>query len=146
MNPSLRNYSDNLIFDADDKSEIVSLYQFVKNCAVTVAGTSMFQNYRKEKINVFKIPPIVSKLLCEHIRNRESLKKSIFLLKFDLSVVDFSAVTKLVTTGQFNLLKSRTLDLKSVRKIAKVIQIALAKQEAGRIIGVPIMLNMGARK
>ena len=119
-----------MIFDADDKSEIVSLYQFVKNCAVAVAGTSMFQNYQKEKINVFKIPPIVSKLLCEHIRNRESLKKSIFLLEFDLSVVDFSAVTKLVTTGQFNLLKSRTLDLKSVRKIAKVIKIPKSSKQS----------------
>ena len=41
----------------------------------------------------------------------------------DLSVVDFREVTKIVTSGEFNLLKSRTLSLKTLRKLAKRIKI-----------------------
>ena len=115
--------SDNLSFDKSDDTEIMTLDNFLRICTINVTGSSLFQNFQKIKINVFKIPPFIANLLSNNPLNRESLKNSIFLQDFDLSVVDFREVTKIVTSGEFNLLKSRTLSLKTLRKLAKRIKI-----------------------
>ena len=112
----LKGGCGNLVFDQSDESEIPSLNNFLKKCVISVTGTSLFQHFPKEKINIFKIPPIISKRLSSDIKNRESLKKSMFMKEFDLSVVDFSRLAKLVTSSEFDLLKSRSLNLKKLRK------------------------------
>ena len=118
-----RGKCDNLIIDKSDVSEIPSLKAFLKKCIISATGSSIFQNYPKEKINLLKIPPIISAKLCGELKNRENLKKSAFTQEFDLSNVDFPRLVKLVKTNEFDLLKSRTLTLKQLRQIAKKIKI-----------------------
>ena len=119
----LNRGSENLKFDKEDSSEMLSLENFLTKCVIASVGTSMFQNYIKEKINVYKIPPVISKMLCSEIKNREALKKSVFMKEIELSAVDFNEVTRIFESGEFDLLKSRSLDLKTVRKLAKQIKI-----------------------
>ena len=131
----IKSASESLSFDKDDKSDILSLNEFLKKCVVSLAGTALFQNFPKDPINVFKIPPILSKVLSSEVRNRESSKRSLFLKDFDLSIVDFNEVTKLVTSGEFDVLKSRKLDLKQLKKIAKQINIPCANQHSKVMLG-----------
>ena len=114
----LRSGSDNLVFDREDSSEIPSLTNFVKSCAITVAGSGLFQHFPKAKINVFKIPPIIGQKLSGQLINREYLKKSIFQDEIDLSAVNFVKLEQLITSGEFNLLKARSLSLNTLRKMA----------------------------
>ena len=131
----IKSASESVSFDKDDKSDILSLNVFLKKCIVNLAGTALFQNFPKDPINVFKIPPILSKVLLSEVRNRESSKRSLFLKEFDLSIVDFNEVTKLVTSGEFDVLKSRKLDLKQLKKIAKKINIPCANQHSKVMLG-----------
>ena len=119
----LNRACDNLVYDKEDSSEMLSLGDFLTKCVISSVGSAMFQGYVKEKINVYKIPPVISKTLCTEARNRELLKKSVFMKKIDLSTVDFNEVTRIFESGEFDLLKSRALDLKTVRKLAKQIRI-----------------------
>ena len=82
---------------------------------------------------------MLSKVISNKIRNRESLKKSALLQKFDLGLVDFNSVLNLVTSGEFDILKSRKLDLKTLRCIGKKINIP----HAGKISKV--MLGMASK-
>ena len=102
------------------------LEDFIKQCAVTVTGTSLFQNYTKPPINVFKLPLILSKRLAGQVRNRESLKKSNFLVEFDLSLVDLNLVAEIFSSGRFDLLKSKEGNLSELRELAKEIKIPRA--------------------
>ena len=119
----LNRSCENLVFDKDDDSEILSLNTFLTKCVTAVIGTSLFQNFKKETINVFKIPPVMSNKLCSVIRNREAIKKSVFLKTVDLTKVDFNEVTRIVTSNEFNVLQSRSLDLRTVRDLARKIKI-----------------------
>ena len=131
------------MFDFDDESPVMSLTDFLKLCVVTVTGTSVFQNFPKPNINVFKIPPLLSKALCSEIRNRESCKKSVFLKSVDFKQVDFNEVTKLVTSGDFDVLKSRRLDLKSLRNLGAKINIPRARSQTKVMLGrAPKMINL----
>ena len=116
---------DNLVFEKND-DEIPTLEDFIKQCVVTIAGTSLFQNYEKPIINVFKLPLILSKKISGPVFNRESLKKSNFNRKFDLSQVDLTKVSEMFSSGRFDLLKSRELNLTQLRDIAKDIKIPRA--------------------
>ena len=82
------------------------LEDFIKQCAVTVTGTSLFQNYTKPPINVFKLPLILSQTLAGQVRNRESLKKSNFLFEFDLSLVDLNLVAEIFSQDLVLMKKS----------------------------------------
>jgi len=126
----LRGSSDNLYFDKDDESEIPCLDEFLRKCVISVAGSSLFQHYPKEKINVYKIPPIIGKRLISDLKNREHLKKSVFSQQLDLSSVNFNGLEKMVTSGEFDLLKSRSLNLKTLRKIAKELKIPKCSKQS----------------
>ena len=132
----LKSGSENIVFEENDKSDIMNLQDFLKLCIVNVAGTSIFQHYPKQSINVYKLPPVLSKVISNQIRNRESLKKSAFLQNFDLGLVDFNAVLNLVTSGEFDILKSRKLDLKTLRCIGKKINIPHASKLSKVMLGM----------
>jgi hypothetical protein len=125
-----RGQSENLVFDPSDESEIPSLNEFIKMCVISVTGSSLFQHFPKEKVNMLKIPPIISKNLICDPKNREYLKKSAFMEEFDLSVVDFAQLTRIVTSSDFDLLKSRKLNLKTLRQLAKKIRIPKYKKQS----------------
>ena len=132
----IKSGSENIIFDENDKSDIMNLQDFLKLCIVNVAGTSIFQHYPKQSVNVYKLPPVLSKVISNKIRNRESLKKSAFLQNFDLGLVDFNSVLNLVTSGEFDILKSRKLDLKTLRCIGKKINIPHASKISKVMLGM----------
>ena len=125
-----RGGSENLVVDDKDESEILSLDKFLRKCIVSVTGSGLYQHFVKEKINILKIPPIISRRLCGEVRNRENLKKSVFNKKIDLASVDFSRLTKMIKTGEFNLLKSRMLSLKQLRKISKKLKIPMINKQS----------------
>ena len=125
-----RGDCENFVFDRSDDSEILGLSDFVKKCVISVTGSSFFQHFPKEKVNLFKIPPIISKQLCGELRNREILKKSVFMQEFDLSGVNFTRLANIVKTREFDLLKSRTLTLKQLQQIAKKINIPKFKKQS----------------
>ena len=126
----LRGGCDNLYFDKSDESEIPSLDEFLRKCVISVAGSSLFQLYPKEKINVYKIPPIIGQRLISDLKNREQLKKSVFLQELDLSSVNFNGLEEMVTSGEFDLLKSRSLNLKTIRKLAKKLKIPKCSKQS----------------
>ena len=119
----LRGGCDNLEFNQDDEESIPSLDSFVMKCANSVAGTALFQHYPKEKINVFKIPLIMGNRITGKVNNRECMKKSVFQEDIDFSQIDFNKLEKVVTSGEFDLLKSRSLSLDQLRLLAKNLRI-----------------------
>ena len=126
----LKSNCDNLVFDRDDDAAILELDSFVMTCATSVAGSGLFQHFPKEKINVYKIPPIIGNKLIGKVNNREHLKKSAFHEEFNLSGVDFTKMEKLVSSGEIDLLKSRTLPLEKLRKIAKDLNIPKSSKQS----------------
>ena len=126
----LRNSCDNLEFNKDDSSAIPDLDEFVMKCATSVAGTGLFQHFPKEKINVYKIPPIIGSKIVGDIHNREQLKKSSFHDEIDLSEVNFTKLEEMVTSGEFDLLKSRSLPLEKLRTFAKELKISHSAKQS----------------
>ena len=120
----LRNSCNNLEFNKDDSSAIPDLDEFVMKCATSVVGSGLFQHFPKEKINVYKIPPIIGSKIVGNIHNREHLKKSAFHDETDLSEVNFTKLEEMVTSGEFDLLKSRSLPLDKLRTLAKDLKIS----------------------
>ena len=90
----------NLVLDKSDTSDMISLEEFLKKCVINLTGSALFQNFEKLKINLLKIPPFVANMLLGKPMNRECLKKSIFLKEMDLTSIDFTELSRIVTSGK----------------------------------------------
>ena len=118
--------SENLVYEKNEE-DVYNLDDFLVQCAVTLTGTSLFQNYEKPVVNMFKLPLMLSKKISNNkIRNREGLKKSNFTFTFDLTGVDLNLVTEIFSSGRFDLLKSRRGNLSQMRELAREIKIPRA--------------------
>ena len=137
----LRDGSDNLVFNPDDNSNVYDLESFIMKCSQNVIGSALFQHYPKDTINIYKIPLIIGKSILGEMRNREHMKKSVFHEDIDLSLVDFSKLEYMIRSGEFNLLKSRSLPLKKLRNLAKELNIPKSSKQS-KIMLENIMLEL----
>ena len=123
-----------MVYNFEETSTIPSLEDFVESLAKQLLRSSYFQDEKKEKIDMTKLPVIMAPKILKSQVNSDHEKKTLFNKKVQFNSDTFKGLAELIRDGKIDITNLESLSQQDIKWVSKELKLKMSKKSNTRLL------------